>query len=383
MASPPDAVEPFRVEVPQEVLDDLRDRIRDTRYPDQLPDAGWDYGTDLGWLRRAAAHWADEYDWRAAEATLNRWPHVVTRIDGQRIHAIHARSPHEGALPMIITHGWPGSVSEFLRVIDPLVDPAAHGGDPADAFHVVVPSLPGYGFSGPTTERGWDVRRTAEAFAELMARLGHDRYVAQGGDWGSFVTRHLAHVDPDHVAAVHVNMLAGGAPDESTPLSPHEQGLLERQREYFATGSGYVAIQSTRPQTLAYGLNDSPVGLLAWIAEKFWAWTDNDGRIEDAVDLDDLLTNVTIYWVTQTAGSAARMYYESIRSLAVVPPPITHLPVGVASFPKEIMLAPRAVAERDNRITRWTEMPRGGHFAAMEEPDLFVDEVRAFFRAVR
>jgi microsomal epoxide hydrolase len=385
MADTEPAVEPFRVEVAEDVLADLRERILDTRWPDQLADAGWDYGTDLGWLRRTAAYWADGYDWRQAEAALNTWPHLVTTIDGQRIHAIHARSPHPDALPLLITHGWPGSVAEFLEVIGPLVDPTVDGGDPADAFHVVAPSLPGYGWSGPTTERGWDVKRSAGAFAQLMARLGYDRYGAQGGDWGSFVTRHLALLDPEHVVGIHLNMIMAGPGegDDPTDVTPHEAGLLARGQEYFAEGSGYMAIQSTRPQSLAYGLNDSPVGLLAWIGEKFHAWTDNDGDVEDAVSLDALLTDVTIYWVTQTAGSSARMYYESLNSMAVATPPVTALPVGVASFPKEILGAARKWAERDHNIVHWTEMPRGGHFAAMEEPDLFVADVRTFFRDLR
>jgi microsomal epoxide hydrolase len=385
MADTEPAVEPFRVEVAEDVLADLRERILDTRWPDQLADAGWDYGTDLGWLRRTAAYWADGYDWRQAEAALNTWPHLVTTIDGQRIHAIHARSPHPDALPLLITHGWPGSVAELLEVIGPLVDPTVDGGDPADAFHVVAPSLPGYGWSGPTTERGWDVKRSAGAFAQLMARLGYDRYGAQGGDWGSFVTRHLALLDPEHVVGIHLNMIMAGPGegDDPTDVTPHEAGLLARGQEYFAEGSGYMAIQSTRPQSLAYGLNDSPVGLLAWIGEKFHAWTDNDGDVEDAVSLDALLTDVTIYWVTQTAGSSARMYYESLNSMAVATPPVTALPVGVASFPKEILGAARKWAERDHNIVHWTEMPRGGHFAAMEEPDLFVADVRTFFRGLR
>jgi pimeloyl-ACP methyl ester carboxylesterase len=385
MADTEPAVEPFRVEVAEDVLADLRERILDTRWPDQLADAGWDYGTDLGWLRRTAAYWADGYDWRQAEAALNTWPHLLTTIDGQRIHAIHARSPHPDALPLLITHGWPGSVAEFLEVIGPLIDPTVDGGDPADAFHVVVPSLPGYGWSGPTTERGWDVKRSAGAFAQLMARLGYDRYGAQGGDWGSFVTRHIALLDPEHVVGIHLNMIMAGPGegDDPTDVTPHEAGLLARGQEYFAEGSGYMAIQSTRPQSLAYGLNDSPVGLLAWIGEKFHAWTDNDGDVEDAVSLDALLTDVTIYWVTQTAGSSARMYYESLNSMAVATPPVTGLPVGVASFPKEILGAARKWAERDHNIVHWTEMPRGGHFAAMEEPDLFVADVRTFFRGLR
>ena len=375
-------ITPFTIAVPDEVLADLTDRLRHARFSEELPDAGWDYGTDVGWLKQAATYWADTYDWRRAEARLNEFDQFTTTIDGQNIHFIHQRSPHEAALPLILTHGWPGSISEFEAVIDPLVNPP----DPADAFHVVCPSLPGYGWSGPTTEAGWNVKRTAAAYAVLMDRLGYERYGAQGGDWGSMVTMHLAHEAADQLCGIHLNMLMSMPPgndDDLDDLSELEAHQLERSQQYFSDGSGYVAIQSTRPQSLAYGLNDSPVGLLSWIGEKFHAWTDNDGRIEDAVSIDDLLTDVTIYWVTETAGSSARMYQETLGSATAIADPITHLPVGVANFPEEIIAGRRRWAEATHNIVHWTDMPRGGHFAALEEPDLFVDDVRAFFAKVR
>ncbi len=379
-------IDPFRIAVSDAELEDLRTRLRDARWPDQLPDSGWDYGADYEYLKPLARYWADGYDWRAHEASLNRFPGYLTEIDGQRIHFLHVRSPHEGALPLVLTHGWPGSISEFEHCIAALVDPVAHGGVASDAFHVVVPSLPGYGWSGPTRETGWNVRRTAAAWAELMSRLGYERYGAQGGDWGSFVTRHLADLDPSHVCGIHVNMMTTTPPgnaDDHDDLSPREIEQQERTKEYFTTGSGYVAIQSTRPQTLAYGLNDSPIGLLSWIIEKFWAWSDHDGHLEQAVSRDDLLTNVSIYWFTQTAGSSARMYYESIKSHAVSPPNITSVPVGIGWYPDEIMMARRRWIESDNNVVYWNEAERGGHFAAMEEPSLFIDDVRSFFRLVR
>jgi len=286
----------------------------------------------------------------------------------------------------VLTHGWPGSISEFTRTIAPLTDPTAHGGDAADAFHVVVPSLPGYGFSGPTTEPGWDVRRVATAWAELMERLGYDRYGAQGGDWGSFVSRHLADFDAEHVCGVHVNMIMAmppGEPDDFDDLTDRETFTLERAKDYMASGSGYVAIQSTRPQTLSYGLNDSPAGLLSWVLEKFWAWTDNDGNVYDAVSKDDLLTNASIYWFTNTAGSSARLYYESLGSNAVRIPPTTKVPLGVANFPMEIIGGRRRWVERENQLVHWTDLDRGGHFAALEQPDLLVDDIRTFFRGLR
>lgn len=379
-------IEPFRITVPDADIADLRLRLREARWPDQLPDSGWDYGADYEYLKPVAEYWADTYDWRVHEAALNRFPGFLTDIDGQHIHFLHVRSAHANALPLVLTHGWPGSISEFLRCIDPLVDPVAHGGTAADAFHVVVPSLPGYGWSGPTHETGWNVRRTAAAWAELMARLGYTRYGAQGGDWGSFVTRHLADLDAAHLCGIHVNMMTSTLPgdaDDMADLTERETAQFARTQDYLSRGSGYVAIQSTRPQTLAYGLNDSPIGLLSWIIEKFWAWSDHDGHPEDAVPLDELLTNVSIYWFTQTAGSSARMYYESITSGAVSPPDIIAVPVGVGWYPAEILMARRRWVEAKNNLVYWHEAERGGHFAAMEEPLAFVDDVRAFFRLVR
>lgn len=377
---------PFRIAVPDEDLHDLQQRLSQTRWPDQIADSGWDYGANLEAVRDLAAYWADGYDWRRWEAKLNETPQQLATVDGQRIHLLHARSKEPTALPLLITHGWPGSISEFLHLIDPLVDPVAHGGSPEDAFHVVAPSLPGYGFSGPTTEPGWDIERSAKAFAKLMAALGYDRYGAQGGDWGSMLTRHLARLDPEHVIGAHVNLMMAFPADgegDVDDLNAVERSQKARAEEYVSTGNGYVAIQSTKPQTLAFSLVDSPVGLLAWIAEKFWAWTDHDGDFLEAVSRDDLLTNVSIYWWTGTAGSAARMYYESLRSGSVVVPAFREVPLGVASFPKEILWARRRWVEDDHRIARWSEFERGGHFAAMEEPDLLLEDVRAFFRDLR
>ncbi len=374
---------PFRIEVPDADLEDLHRRVTATRWPDQIAGSGWTYGMDMDVLRPLAEHWADGYDWRAHEAELNAFPQFTTTIDGQRIHFLHVRSPEPDALPLILTHGWPGSVCEFTRLVGPLTDPVAHGGSAEDAFHVVVPSLPGYGFSGPTVAPGWDVRRTAAAFVELMAGLGYDRYGAQGGDWGSMVTRHIADLDPEHVVGVHLNMIVAtppGEPDDLDDLTPREQAAMARMQDYLTTGSGYVAIQSTRPQTLAVGLVDSPVALLAWIVEKFWAWTDNDGDVESAVSRDELLTNVSVYWFTGTGGSSARMYYESLASGAALPPHSTRVPLAVASFPKEIVFSRRRWVEGRNDLVRWTEFDQGGHFAALEQPDLLLGDVRAFFR---
>lgn len=375
-------IRPFRIDVPQADLDDLRDRLARTRWPDELPGVGWDYGIPLGYVRDLAEYWRTGYDWRAHERRLNEFPQFTTEIDGQRVHFLHVRSPEEAATPLIMTHGWPGSIVEFTEVIGPLTDPGAHGGDPADAFHLVVPSIPGYGFSGLTREPGWDVHRIARAWDELMSRLGYARYGAQGGDWGSSISRELGIVVPGHVVGVHLNMLLSPGSADEPGLTETDRARIARSEQFRNTGLGYAMIQSTRPQTLAYALTDSPAGQLAWITEKFREWTDGD-LPEDAVDRDQLLTNVTVYWLTGTAGSSARLYLEAARANAWGPPALSSAPTGVAVFPYEIAPPVRRFAERLNNIVHWTEFDRGGHFAAMEEPDLLVKDIRDFFRRFR
>jgi pimeloyl-ACP methyl ester carboxylesterase len=379
-----DEIRPFRIDVPQADLDDLRDRLARTRWPDELPRVGWDYGIPLAYLRELAEYWRTRYDWRAAEKRLNEFPQFTTTIDGATVHFLHVRSPEPDALPLVVTHGWPGSIVEFQEIIGPLTDPRAHGGHPADAFHLVVPSIPGYGFSGPTGETGWNVRRVATAWAELMRRLGYHRYGAQGGDWGSAISRDLGVVDSDHVVGLHVNMLFSTPPSdpaEMADLTDDEKTRLGMAERYRNELSGYMKIQSTRPQTLAYALTDSPVGQLAWIAEKFREWTDSEQFPEDAVDRDQMLTNVMLYWLTGTAGSSARLYRES--ALSWGRQERSTVPTGVAVFPRDLVSPIRRFAERSNNIVHWSEFDRGGHFAAMEEPDLLVGDVRAFFRALR
>jgi epoxide hydrolase len=376
-----EGISPFRIDVPDTDLDDLRARLARTRWPDQLPGVGWDYGIPLGYVRELAEYWRSGYDWRVHERALNAFPQFTTTIDGQRVHFLHVRSPEPDAVPLIITHGWPGSIAEFTRVIGPLADPRAHDGDPADAFHLVVPSIPGFGFSGPTQERGWNVRRIASAWNELMRRLGYQRYGAQGGDWGSAISRELGLLAGEQLIGVHLNMLVTPAPSDAA-LTDEEEARVRALREFRKTGSGYSAIQSTRPQTLAYGLTDSPAGQLAWITEKFGEWTDR-GLPDEAVDRDQLLTNVMLYWVTGTAGSSARLYYEAARARAGAPLVPSAAPTGVAVFPREIAPSIRRFAESYNNIVHWSELPRGGHFAAMEAPDLLVGDVREFFRQLR
>jgi pimeloyl-ACP methyl ester carboxylesterase len=379
-----EAVEPFEIRVDDAVLDDLRERLARTRIPDEIEGAGWEYGIPYGYLVELVAYWRDTYDWRAQEARLNELAHFRTTVDGQSIHFIHARSAHEDAMPLLLTHGWPGSIVEFLDVIPRLTDPEANGGRAEDAFHVVVPSLPGYGFSEPTRTRGWDPWRIARAFVELMGRLGYPRYGAQGGDWGAQVTSRIGALDPEHCAAIHLNMAFAEPPEEKVELSDAEVADLAAMRRFAREETGYVNEQSTKPQTVGVGLNDSPAGLLAWIVEKFRGWSDCDGDPESVFTRDQLITNVMLYWVTQTAASSARLYWElQHRGSGEGPPERVEVPTGIASYPKEVIRFPRAWVERRFNVTRWVDLPRGGHFAAMEQPELFVDDVRAFFRTVR
>jgi pimeloyl-ACP methyl ester carboxylesterase len=385
---PDTTIRPFRIDIPQADLDDLRDRLARTRWPDELPGAGWTRGVPLGYLKELAAYWRDSYDWRKHEARLNEFPQFTTTIDGANVHFLHVRSPEPDALALVLTHGWPGSVVEFLNVIGPLTDPRAHGGDPADAFHLVIPSLPGYGLSGPTHQAGWTTDRVANAWAQLMARLGYQRYGAQGGDWGAFVSPQLGRIDPDHVVGVHLNAATFGFipfgpvdPEELASFSDAEKARLERLSASTAgPGNGYFEVQAQRPQTLAYALTDSPVGQLAWIVERFKEWTHAAEAPEDAVDRDQLLTNVMLYWLTGTANSSARLYYENMHAGFVPPQPVT-VPVGVAVFAEDYAI--RRYGERGHHIVHWSEFDRGGHFAAMEAPDLLVGDVRSFFRGLR
>ena len=373
----------FRVKVPEAEVEDLHQRLAMTRWPDEIPGAAGSYGVPLAYVKELAGYWRNEYDWRKTEALLNTLPQFTTLIDGQQIHFVHLRSEEPNAVPLLITHGWPGSIVELMKVLEPLANPRRHGGNPSDAFHVIAPSIPGYGFSGPTTESGWDVKRIARAFAELMRRLGYLRYGTQGGDWGSVISRQLGLIDSEHVVGSHFNTLAtapSADPDDLKLLTERERSFLERGQRFQQQGSGYYMIQSSRPQTLAYGLTDSPTGLLAWIAEKFTEWTDPSSKI----DRDQLLTNVSVYWFTQTANSAARLYAEFARSGSAwgkVEP--STVPAGVAQFPYEIFPPIRRFAERSNNIVHWSEFDRGGHFPAMEQPDLLVGDIRAFFQKVR
>jgi epoxide hydrolase len=378
-----------RVEIPEADLRDLRERLARTRWPESETVEDWSQGVPLVYLKDLCGYWGGRYDWRATESRLNALPHFRTVIDGLGIHFLHVRSPHDEALPLVITHGWPGSIVEFLKVIGPLTDPTAHGGEHGDAFHVVCPSLPGYGFSDKPTRPGWGVQHIAAAWTVLMARLGYKRYGAQGSDWGTSVSASVGQQDPGHVAGIHLTPpLAPPDPATFDDLTKREREALASMKRSAEWDSGYSQEHSTRPQTIGYALVDSPAALSAWIIEKFWAWTDCDGHPENVLTRDELLDNVMLYWLPGTGASSARLYWESSRQvnewISGPTDDTVAVPTGCSIFPKEIQRPSRRWAERRFLDIRyWNEPDRGGHFAAFEQPDLFVEEVRAFFRLVR
>jgi microsomal epoxide hydrolase len=385
-------MQPFRVHVPHSEIEDLKRRISATRWPTEPVGVGWGRGVPLDYLRELAEYWRDDYDWRAAEAELNEFPQYTTEIDGGTVHFLHVRAPRPDATPLLVAHGWPGSVVDFLDVIRRLTDPEAHGGNVADAYHLVIPSLPGYGFSSPPRGPGWGNTRIAQAFAELMRRLGYSRYVVHGGDLGALVALTMAAVAPQAVRAAHVSMLLTPPPEgplEPSALTADESGALQRLSGFLADETGYMKLQATRPQTLAYGLTDSPVGQLAWIAEKFAQWSDWEKVPGDAVSRDRLLTNVSTYWFTRTAGSSAHLYFElaDLLPTSSTPsaPPVTATPLGVAVYPRD----PSRPIRREwaepycSNIVHWSVQPAGGHFAALEQPSLFAADLLEFNRKIR
>ena len=377
-------IRPFTLAIPQAQLDDLNTRLDLTRWPEKETVDDWSQGVPLASLRGLVDYWREQYDWRRCEAQLNAYGQHITEIDGLDIHFLHVRSPHPDAAPLILTHGWPGSVVEVLEVIGPLSDPTAHGGRVEDAFHVVAPSLPGYGFSGKPERNGWDAAKVGEAWAVLMARLGYDRWFAQGGDWGAIVTTIMGAQAPQGLAGIHTNMpIAKILPEDRDDQDPAVLAALAAGANYNNYDSGYSKIQSTRPQTIGYGLVDSPVGLAGWIYEKMWAWTDNQGAPEDALSRDTMLDNIMLYWLNASGASSARMYWESFGTIGKGDFQVD-LPAGISSFPREITKAPRKWAERSLRnIVYWNDCEKGGHFAAWEQPELFVDEVRKCFALMR
>jgi epoxide hydrolase len=369
---------PFTLKIPESALDDLRYRLRRTRFPSEEPVDDWSQGVPVAYARGLRDHWLEVYDWRSTEETLNGFGQHTTTIDGVELHLVHVRSPVAGARPLLITHGWPGSVVEFLDILGPLTDPEAHGGEAGDAFHVVAPSLPGYGFSGTPIEPGWTSERIADAWVTLMTRLGYVDWIAQGGDWGAVVSTLIGLRHPDAVAGIQLNMPL--APPTTDQLTEAEEEGQDRYREHRRWGMGYAEQQLTRPQTLGYGLADSPMGQAAWIIEKFHAWTDHDGDHEQAVARDRLLDNVMLYWLNNTGASSARLYWESFRRRNLEP---VHVPAGCSIFPREIFPTSRRFVEaRFRDLRQYTEHPRGGHFAALEQPAALVDDIRTFARTL-
>jgi pimeloyl-ACP methyl ester carboxylesterase len=382
----------FRIDVPDAALHDLHDRLSRTRWPEKETVSDWSQGMPLSFLQDLCGYWRDSYDWRTREVYLNSFPQFRTEIDGLGIHFLHVRSPHPGALPLVLTHGWPGSVVEFYKVIDWLTDPVAHGGDAADAFHVVCPSLPGFGFSDRPSQPGWGVARIADAWDELMRRLGYHRYGAQGGDWGAGAAQALALRHPDHVCGIHLNLVFA-TPDADTmdDLTEQEQAALASMAHFREVDVGYLTVQATRPQTLSYALVDSPAAQCAWIVEKFWSWTDCNGDLLSVLTRDELLDNVMLYWIPATGGSSARLYWENPASRRYWDTydrfekamPLS-VPTGCSIFPGELIRPSRRWADRTfTDIRWWDELDKGGHFAAFEQPVAFVEQVRSFFRCVR
>jgi pimeloyl-ACP methyl ester carboxylesterase len=384
-------IQPFSIAVPDAVLNDLKRRIADTRWPQDPGNTDWSYGTDLPYLRELCAYWQDTFDWRAQEAKINAWPHFRTQIDGNPIHFIHQRGKGPKPIPLIMSHGWPWTFWDLQKVIGPLTDPAAYGGDALDAFDVVIPSLPGFGFSTPLARAGIAFHNVADMWVTLMSRLGYDRFAAQGGDFGAFVTAQLGHKYADRLIGLHVHlagplgMITGNAPPRSD-YGEGEEDWFDSNERFFASGGGYAAIQSTKPQTLAYGLTDSPAGMAAWLLEKRRDWSDCGGDVERRFSKDDLLTNFTLYWATESLQSSIRLYAEGRRnrwSPAHDRTPVVEAPTGIAIMAHDMVKLPRRWAERYYNLKRWAVIPEGGHFASMEAPEDLVNEIRAFFRALR
>ena len=381
-------VQPYKIEIPDSVLDDLKARLERTRWPDELPGTGWDYGSNLDYVKELVEYWRTKFDWHAQEKLINSFSHFKSEVDGLNIHFIHEKGKGPNPMPLVITHGWPGTFFEMYKVIPMLSDPASHGGDPADAFDVVAPSMPGYGFSDATDKRGLSVLSIGDLWAKLMSEnLGYQRFAAQGGDWGARVTAMLGLSHGDKEIGIHTTSTSSPTPYRgpgTRELSEAEKAMLAQRVQWLADEGGYSHIQATKPQTLSYGLNDSPAGLAAWIVEKYRTWSDCGGDVESRFTKDELLTTITIYWVTQSINSSTRLYYESFfQAWDLAKDEKIQVPVAIASFPRENSVPLREWAERSFNIQQWTDMPSGGHFAALEEPDRLVEDIRKFFRGLR
>ncbi len=383
-------ITPFEIAVPDAAIADLQRRLRNTRLPDQIDNSSWEYGTDIAYLTELIEYWQDDFDWREQETQLNQFDQFKTEIDGLAMHFIHQRSENPDAIPLMIVHGWPGSISEFTKIIEPLTDPLAHGGDSADAFHVIAPSLPGFGFSGIPNQPGYSPEKIAHVLAALMEKIGYPRYAIAGGDWGAIINRHLANNYPQRLIGLHSNMMLAGAPSDPQQrdaVTDAEEAARTARGAYMQNERAYQQIQGSKPQTLGYGLNDSPAGLAAWITEKFHGWTDMpqgaDGYLDNHFSKDEILTNIAIYWFTGTITASTRIYYENSKTAVENPIGYIDVPTGAAIFPAEIFITPRAWAEAAYDLRHWSVMDEGGHFAALEKPQLYLNDLRDFFRLLR
>tara|TARA_B100000959_G_scaffold857_1_gene855 strand:- start:3508 stop:4704 length:1197 start_codon:yes stop_codon:yes gene_type:complete len=383
-------ITPFEIAVPDAAIADLQRRLRNTRLPDQIDNSSWEYGTDIAYLTELIEYWQDDFDWREQETQLNQFDQFKTEIDGLAMHFIHQRSENPDAIPLMIVHGWPGSISEFTKIIGPLTDPLAHGGDSADAFHVIAPSLPGFGFSGIPNQPGYSPEKIAHVLAALMEKIGYPRYAIAGGDWGAIINRHLANNYPQRLIGLHSNMMLAGAPSDPQQrdaVTDAEEAARTARGAYMQNERAYQQIQGSKPQTLGYGLNDSPAGLAAWITEKFHGWTDMpqgaDGYLDNHFSKDEILTNIAIYWFTGTITASTRIYYENSKTAVENPIGYIDVPTGAAIFPAEIFITPRAWAEAAYDLRHWSVMDEGGHFAALEKPQLYLNDLRDFFRLLR
>lgn len=384
------SITPFQISISDEDLEDLQLRLSLTRLPDQLNNISWEYGTDLNYMRELIGYWQDGFDWREQERQLNQFDQFKTVVDDLNMHFIHQRSSNPDAIPLMVVHGWPGSVSEFSKIIGPLTDPLAYGGDISDSFHIIAPSLPGFGFSGIPDETGYSPERIALLLAELMGKIGYERYAIAGGDWGAIINRHLANHYPDRLIGLHSNMMLAGPPSDTEQranVTEEENEARTSRQDYMQNEVAYQQIQGTKPQTLGYGLNDSPAGVAAWIVEKFHGWTDMpqgaDGYLDNHFTKDELLTNIAIYWFTNTITSSTRIYLENRNAPAIKPMEFINVPTGAAIFPAEIFITPRSWAEASYDLRHWTVMEEGGHFAALEQPELYLNDLREFFRLLR
>ena len=384
------SITPFEIVVPDAAISDLKTRLQNTRLPDQISETTWEYGTDKTYLTELIDYWENEFDWKEQERTLNEFDHFKTEIDEIEMHFIHQRSEHPDAIPLMIVHGWPGSISEFSKIIDPLVDPVAYGGSASDAFHVITPSLPGFGFSSAPTQPGYSPEKIAHILAALMEKIGYQRYAIAGGDWGAIINRYLAFNYPDRLIGLHSNMMLAGPPtnrEQRADVTPVEETARAARGAYMQNERAYQQIQGSKPQTLGYGLNDSPTGLAAWIVEKFHGWTDMPqgatGYLDNHFTKDELLTNIAIYWFTGTITSSTRIYYENSKTPIETPLGFINVPTGAAIFPAEIFVTPKAWAEAAYDLRHWSVMSEGGHFAALEKPDLYLNDLQIFFRLLR